>query len=182
VKNSLATVLAISDRTRRSSDSLESYSESFGGRISALARIHESLSRRRWAGVELRELVGMAASPFGGVGSERITAAGEDMFLPMHCVQPISMALHELFTNAVKHGALGTTEGSVAIEWERVDGDDGPNLRLRWAESGGAPVEPSPKLGFGATLIQSGVSYELGGQVDLAFEDGGVRCEMVIPV
>ncbi len=92
------------------------------------------------------------------------------------------MAFHELATNAAKYGALSALNGRVRVTWDMSKSAEQPLLRLSWTETGGPPVKHSGHKGFGTTLIESGLSLELDGNVSLAFEPGGLRCTMEIPL
>ncbi len=180
VKNNLAAVLSIADHTIRSSSSLKEFSESFQGRIRALARMHHVLARGRWQGAVLGELAKHTLEPYGA----RVVAHGPEVTLPARAASPIAMALHELATNASKYGALSTHEGSVTVTWtihEREPGEP-PLLRLRWEESGGPPVVEPQRRGFGTELIEGGIAYELRGNVAITWRPEGLVCDMAIPL
>lgn len=184
VKNTLTTVLAISDRTLVGADSLESFRESFVGRISALARVHEALARHGWGNVDLRALARATLAPYEGRDAEatRITLDGPAVELPPRAVPPLSMALHELVTNAVKYGPLSVPGGTIAIEWSVEGTEDRRRLSLHWAESGGPPAREPGHRGFGTTLIEHGIAYELEGEAFLAFDTRGLRCAIEFPL
>ena len=94
----------------------------------------------------------------------------------------LSMALHELATNAVKYGALATPGGRVAVTWT-LEGGPAGRLRLRWAESGGPPVEGAPaQRGFGTRVLDGTVRGQLGGAVSLAWEPAGLVCGIEVPL
>ena len=117
VKNTLATVIAIADRTRDHAPSLESFFAAFRGRIESLSRAHEALARNRWTGVALLELAEATLAPFRSRDRDRLFLKGPDVSLPMHAVPPLSMAVHELLPNAAKYGALARDTGTVRLSW-----------------------------------------------------------------
>jgi two-component sensor histidine kinase len=92
----------------------------------------------------------------------------------------LSMALHELCTNAAKYCALSTSEGRVLVAWSIAGGD--ARLRLRWEEQGGPPVQEPTSKGFGSRLITRGVAHELSALVRLEFPVTGVVCEIDAPL
>jgi two-component sensor histidine kinase len=175
VKNTLATVLAVSDQTRRRSGSLDEFAVVFRGRISALSRVHEALSTNSWQGAGLRDVAERTLAPHT---PGRVRLVGPDVVLPPASVQPLSMALHELTTNAVKYGALSNEVGVIELAWEELP--DG-RLRLAWTESGGPSVAHPENPGFGTKLVSAGITYELNGQVELSFAPEGVRCVITLP-
>jgi len=103
---------------------------------------------------------------------------GVDHVMPAHCAAPVAMILHELATNAVKHGAWREPGGRVSITWRETPSGD---LRLVWAESGVKLVEPLPRKGYGLTIVAGFVEYELGGEVSLKFLENGLVCTFDIP-
>jgi two-component sensor histidine kinase len=108
--------------------------------------------------------------------------AGEAVVLRAEAALNLNMVLHELATNAAKHGALSVPEGCVEVRW-RVDGTaGGPRLVLGWTETGGPEVYPPERRGFGCQLIERSVAHELDGMVQLEFLPQGVRCRVEIPL
>jgi PAS domain S-box-containing protein len=179
VKNMLATVMAVADRTLAGSDDLSEFSDAFRGRIAALAQVHESLAHSKWEGASLRDLVQRALAPYRATDSKRISIEGPDLTLSIHAAPPLAMALHELATNAVKYGALSVPTGQLEISLEVSPSGERHRVRLNWIESGGPPVVKPEERGFGLTLIEQGVEYQLGGQVKLDLRSEGLRCEII---
>lgn len=177
VKNTLATVQAVAEMTLRTSDSLETFGETFRGRLAALARMHAAIWRSQGAPVRLRDLVELSLAPFGCDG-ERASIEGDEVLVPIQSAGTLGLVLHELVTNAVKHGALSVTSGSVRVGWRREEG----RLRFEWRESGGPAVAAPSHRGFGTVLIEQSIPYELGGSVSLDFAPGGVGCAMTLPL
>ncbi|WP_181706278.1 sensor histidine kinase [Chthonobacter rhizosphaerae] len=179
VKNTLATVNSIAAQSLRSTTDTETAREAFTGRIVALAQAHDVLTRERWEGADLTAVVAGALAPHG---ADRFDVTGVSVRLGPQTALSFAMALHELATNAVKYGALSEPEGRVAIDW-RVDGRaDGRYLIFRWRESGGPPVTPPTRRGFGSRLIEQGLSRELGGAVKILFEREGLVCTIDAPL
>lgn len=179
VKNNLAALLSLCDQTLRLSPRPEDFAETFRARIHAMARVQDLLRQGIEKPIDLRALT--ARSLEGHIAGSAPAVhfrEGPDVMLPPRAATVLSMALHELATNAVKHGALSTHSGRVDVRWE-VKPEEG--LRVSWLESGGPGVTPPHTLGFGAKLITGGVRHELGGRVEWLFEPTGVRCEIVVP-
>lgn len=179
VKNNLATVQAIAMQTLRGARDIDETRTSFLDRITALAAAHDVLNRDRWEGVSIAETAQavLAALPSA---SDRIRLEGGDVRLPPQVAMSLSMAFHELGTNALKYGALSVPDGQVVVGWT-VDGA-GPTLRLTWAETGGPPVAAPTARGFGSRLLERGLASELQGEVRMIFDPAGLRCEIVAPV
>jgi two-component sensor histidine kinase len=179
VKNTLATVQAVAEQTVRSSASMDGFGEAFTGRIQALGRIHGALGGRRWEGLPLGELVDLVVGPYHQhADSLRVDCDGS--FVPSAMVRTLGMALHELATNAARHGALSIPGGRVAVT-ARTAGQGG-RLRISWCESGGPPVVPPTRRGFGTRLIEEALAYETDGRAELAFPSDGLRCDIDLPI
>src|SRR6185369_7649467 len=139
-------------QTGRSSESLESFNTTFAGRLKALATAHDILMKTNWAGAHLNELLDAVVAPVRSPGEERVRLNGPQILLPVDAVVPLSMAFHELTTNALKYGALSVDGGHVEIGWH-LDDRDNQLVELVWQEIGGPQVPPRRTPGFGTTLI-----------------------------
>jgi PAS domain S-box-containing protein len=178
VKNTLATVQSMAMQSFRAGTEPEEARRQFEGRLMALSRAHDILTRESWGGAALEDIVQEAVAPYRDHHRDRLHAQGPAVWLPPRHALAFAMALHELCTNAVKYGALSGPEGEVAIEW----GMQGGSLRLHWAESGGPVVRPPARRGFGSRLIERGLRHEINGHVELAFAPGGVTCTIEAPL
>ena len=181
VKNTLAVVQSIAVQTLgRTSDAQAM--DRFHARLLALAKCHDLLTASRWTGACLRDVVETAIGPGMGRGLDRFVIDGPRVHLAPRPSLALSMALHELCTNAVKYGSLSVPDGQVAIRW-RVDERDGARrLQLEWRESGGPPVVKPERRGFGSRLVERGLRHDLNGEVVLAFEVAGVSCRIDMPL
>lgn len=186
-KNALAVVQAALRLTPKGD--ADAYAKAVGGRVGALARAHTLLARGQWSGAGLRDLAWGELTPFLGGGTAapgqpappRATLDGPDVTLVPGAAQALSMALHELATNATKYGALAAPDGRVSVIWE-VDGQAGV-LRLRWTEAGGPPVEAPPsRRGFGSRVLEATLRDQLGGRVSHEWRPGGLVCGVELPL
>jgi len=183
VKNTLATTLSVAEQTVRSSSSREEFRDAFRGRIEALSRIHTVLTRDDWAGIDILQLAKTALAPFGAEPGGRISIDGDAIEVPSGASRPVGMALYELATNAVKHGALSVPRGRVNVCWQESASVAGMRrLLLTWVESGGPAVGEPKHHGVGTALIDEAIPYELGGEVEHEFAPAGVRCHITIPL
>jgi two-component sensor histidine kinase len=180
VKNTLATIQSIARQTRRRASSLDEFGEAFEGRLLALAKSHDTLTRSGWVGGDLESIVLESCRPFSDPA--RVVLSGPRVEIPNRVVVGIGMVLHELATNAAKYGAFAAGNGTVHIEWRIEPGDPHRRLHLRWKERGGPPVVSINKKGFGSTLIVSIVESDLGGKAEMAFESDGLRFDLAIPL
>lgn len=171
VKNTLSVVQAIANQTFRASARLER--AAFDGRLQALARSHDLLTKSDWSSVSFREL---AATAVQGAEEMRVSLDGPHVALQPAQAVAISMVLHELFTNALKYGALSNTDGRLRIAWS-VQRDERPLLDITWCEEGGPPVEPPKRSGFGSTLVRL-MKTDLGGDVAMQFQPTGLVCSI----
>ena len=174
-KNALAIVQSIVRLTR--SDSIATYMAAVEGRITALSRAHTVLSHSRWQGADLTGLVEEELAPYRSDHRERITMTGPTVSLQPSSAQTLTLALHELATNAVKYGALSSASGHLKVAWELKPS----TLVLRWEESGGPRARKPAKLGFGTRIIVASVEGQLGGQSKFQWGDGGLHCVITLP-
>jgi len=181
VKNTLATVQSIVAQMTRSGGSAADVRRGVEGRLLALSAAHDVLTQESWEGADLREVVGRAAAPFAGGRHQSFHVSGPPVRVtPAHTLA-LSMALHELATNAAKYGALTTEQGRVDVAW-RLAGDEGEILEIEWREREGPLVTSPDTRGFGSRLLLQGLAQDLDGHVQLEFDPEGVRCLISAPL
>jgi len=181
VKNTLATVQSIASQTLRNAGSMREAKEALENRLFALSRAHDVLTRENWYAADLHEIVSQAVEPFRSYG-DRIHYAGPNLRISPRMALALAMAFQELATNAVKYGALYNEHGQVHIHWT-IEGDaDAPLLKLRWEETGGLPVRPPERLGFGTRLIERSLAHDLNGTAEVQFLPEGIVCEITAPL
>ena len=183
-QNTLATVQAIAVQTLRGSADKEVV-DAFEGRILALSKAHSLLGRKHWETVSLRDVMEQILRPFGLNDSRvaRFSVEGDDVRLHPKAAMTLAMVFHELATNATNHGALSDrVTGKIAIAWQVQPTPQGDRMRLRWQETGGRPVTPPGRKGFGSRLIEGGLAQELHGDVRLDYDPAGVVCQIVMSV
>jgi PAS domain S-box-containing protein len=175
-KNLLANVKAMVRLSR--SDTPEGLKKAIEGRIDALANVHSLFAQSRWTGAELGSLVKQELSPYSRDGKMHTKIDGPTAMLKPDLAQAIAVAVHELATNAAKYGALSVAEGQVRVEWSRAG--DG-RLVLRWTETGGPPVNPPTRKGFGTSVLETMIRDGMKGQVQLDWHPEGLACEIAVP-
>ena len=180
VKNTLATVQSLAAQTFRGENQTRAFGQ-FESRLVALSSAHDVLTEENWEGADLRELIGRTISPIC-VNPQRVDISGPALRLQPKIALSLSMAFHELCTNAAKYGALVDGGGRIKIGWEVAEVDTERRLRLRWEESGGPRVEKPQHKGFGSRLLERALCHELGTQVELTFAPAGVVCEIETPL
>jgi len=177
VKNSLTLVQALVSQTLREETSVEGARGALTARIAALGQSHAMLIDERWSGANLKQVVDGAISLYGArTVADRIKVTGPSVRLGPQQMLALSMALHELGTNAAKYGALSVPNGRVEITWTTMRRASGRWLRLQWQERGGPTVLSPTRRGFGSKLIERALKEALDGEVALAFEPDGVTC------
>jgi len=153
-------------------ESTEEFRRVLDGRVATLARVQTSLAARKWEGATLREVIeaelGALCEP------DAFSISGPPVLLPPDQVQALSMAIHELATNAMKYGSLSVAGGTLAVEWATQANDD---LALVWEETSELAIQPPERSGFGARLV-SQLTRQLGGEVAYHWRPKGLRVEL----
>jgi PAS domain S-box-containing protein len=180
VKNVLARVAAVVRHTRRRSGTPDEFVNAVDGRIQSLAAAHALLSQNRWFGVSLADLIRHQLAPY--TTDVNTTISGPDVTLTSAQTQAVAMVIHELVTNAAKHGALSSSDGKVSVSWDLTGTDAAAILILIWRELAGPPVASPVQSGYGLSLIRDLIPHELGGTVDLIFPSDGAFCKIEIPL
>ncbi|WP_227383247.1 PAS domain-containing protein [Microvirga rosea] len=183
VKNTLATVQAIVGSTARTASNIEEFYQGFVGRIVSLARTHNILTEDYWQKAPLEELIQTELGPYDDETRKRITIQGPSVELPSEAAVPIGMAVHELTTNAAKHGALSTFGGKVEVTWSVEEKEKGKRVLLfNWVEQGGPRVTEPTRQGFGTRLLQRVLTTQLNADVNMDYSESGLRFHMVMPI
>jgi PAS domain S-box-containing protein len=181
VKNILARVAVVAASTRQGSRSINEFLRSLDGRIQSMAAAHGLLSESNWQSVGLASLVQNQVAPYATGANVKVS--GADVMLTATETQAVAMVVHELVTNAAKHGALSTPEGQVSVNWDRrMNGHGAASLIFVWTEFGGPPMPGNVPSGYGTSLIRNLVPHELGGSANLVFAPDGVNCTIEIPL
>jgi two-component sensor histidine kinase len=178
VKNTLGSIQAMISQTSRSATSLPEFTQGLERRIRSMSRAHCLLTQSRWEGVSLSALIREELDAYKAEHSN-FSLSGPELSLTPKSALALSLAIHELTTNAAKFGALSVDTGRVDIIW-RFDAKDG--LDLVWKESGGPLVHMPERRGFGSTLIERALAMETGGSSSLGFPPSGVTCSITMPV
>ncbi|CCV05671.1 putative PAS/PAC sensor protein [Mesorhizobium metallidurans STM 2683] len=175
VKNMLAVVTSITNRTVETASTKEEFATALLGRLHAMSRAYGVLSRENWTEVSIEELIGQEAAPFG---PQRFSLDGPAVKLKPQQALSLSMVMHELATNAAKYGALSKEGGRVDVEWLVDD----HSLRLVWKEVDGPPVAQPKHGGFGLSLVKGEIEYRLSGTAETFFERTGLKVRIKFPL
>ncbi|MEO8668483.1 MAG: HWE histidine kinase domain-containing protein [Bauldia sp.] len=172
LKNLLLMVQSIANQTFKDDVDLADARNSFAARLQAMSAAQDILTGARWAGANIEDVVSSALRATGG---ERIEIGGPSQRISRRSAFSLSLALHELATNAAKYGASSVADGRIAVTWRTEDSTGGaPRLILTWQESGGPPVKPPSRKGFGSRLIEGVLAVELDAAVSVSYAPAGV--------
>jgi PAS domain S-box-containing protein len=176
-KNMLAVIQAVVHLTQ--ADTVAGLKSAIDGRISALSRAHTLLSNGGWQGADLRKIVQEELIPYSGGENVRVTVDGPSLSVSPQLAQSLAMVVHELATNAAKHGAIRQPGGRIDLRWWGTPGD---RLLFRWTETQCAPAEAPSRKGFGLSIIEGAVRQQLGGTLEIEWRKDGLRCEIEVPL
>ena len=172
VNNTLATVQAIMGSTARASSTIEEFQDAFIGRVASLSKTHTLLTEQLRQSVWFQDLLHTELDAYDDGSGQRVKLKGPPVELPSDLAVPIGMAIHELTTNAVKHGALAVFGGSVAITWTLSIEAEGRRLRVDWIEQDGPAVEQPTRQGFGSRLLQRVLTTQIRCRREDGFQPG----------
>jgi len=172
-RNALAVIQSIIRLTRATT--VDEYVQAIEGRIKALARAHTLLSDSRWNGADLATLVADELAPYRG--GDKIQCKGPDISLQPATAQGLALALHELATNAAKHGALSSPAGKIKLDWDLQP----DALTLHWVENGGPVIGAPSTRNFGLKVIVASIEQQLSGKTAFDWNPKGLRCAFSIP-
>lgn len=182
VRNTLATVQGVMNTTARSSATVEEFQVAFAGRIASLANTHAVLTDELEQSVSFCRLLNQELGPYRDEEGHRIRLRGSAIELPSQIAVPLGMAVHELTTNAARHGALASASGHVEVEWSLVDRNGERALLCEWSEHDGPEVIPPSSDGFGSMMLTRVLSQQIGADVNVVFDPEGFRMRMVVPL
>ncbi len=177
VRNILALIRGLLSQTRSSAVSVEDFIGTLESRIHALARAHDQITADRWSPARLYDLIEVEAGAYLGERRDRVRLSGPNVLLTPGCFTVMALVIHEMLTNAAKYGAL-SDNGTVAIDWH-VDQDG--SLLIDWTESGGPAVVAPTRRGFGSTVIERSIPYDLDGHAEIHYRLAGIEAHFCIP-
>ncbi len=180
VKNTLAIVQAIASQSLRHARNPADFVPSFSGRVQALARAHDLLTQTKMQGADVLDLVREQVM-LGTADDHRISSSGPTHVVEAQATVHMGLVLHELATNARKHGALSVPTGRLLVQWELQTNGKCSSLVLTWKERGGPKVSTPKELGFGSALIGRTLSTH-GGEVSMRYGAEGLTCQITLPL
>ncbi|WP_298471647.1 HWE histidine kinase domain-containing protein [uncultured Erythrobacter sp.] len=178
VRNILNLIRSLVAQSQHGAVNVEGFASIIGGRIAALASAHDNITRENWAPAPLSSLFETELAAYISEKKDRFELDGEEVLVKPEAYTVLALVVHELVTNSAKYGSLCDRHGSLSVELERNrDGD----LQIKWRERGGPPVKPPQRRGFGSTIIERSIPYELKGEADLRFKLTGLEADFVVP-
>jgi light-regulated signal transduction histidine kinase (bacteriophytochrome) len=185
VRNILGLIRGLVSQSRGSATTVEAFAGVLGGRVQALARAHDQITRDQWGPASLRALIEAEAAAYAGEGLGHppggtgvVIDGSPDVLLLPEAFTTLVLVLHELMTNSAKYGALHNGCGQVHVHWER---DAFGRLVILWTERGGPPVQAPTRRGFGTTIIERSIPHDLKGEATVEYLLAGVRVRLMIP-
>jgi PAS domain S-box-containing protein len=182
VRNMLATVQGVMTTTANTSANIEEFQKAFSGRIASLARTHAVITEQLQQSVSFQQLLVQELGPYSDDQGLRIRLSGPAVDLPSQIAVPLGMAVHELTTNAVRHGALAKEEGRVEVGWSLIDRDGELALLCEWSEFAQPPMTPRCRDGFGSLLLERVLPQQIRAEVTADFAPEGFRLRMAVPL
>ncbi|UOR15722.1 HWE histidine kinase domain-containing protein [Qipengyuania aquimaris] len=178
VRNILNLIRGLVNQSRGEAKSVEDFSEIVGGRISSLASAHDNITKGNWSSAPLHELFDTEANAYLSGKTSRITIDGPDPMIVPEAYTVLALVIHEMVTNSAKYGSLSDNSGELLIEIRQPD--DG-SLEIHWKEVGGPPVKPPQRRGFGSTIIERSIPFELGGEAKVEYKLQGLEAYFMVP-
>ncbi|MBY6091124.1 HWE histidine kinase domain-containing protein [Maritimibacter alkaliphilus] len=178
VRNVLGLIRSLVAQSRKTATSLQEFTAAVDGRVHALAQAHDQLTNTEFRPVAFRELLRVELEAYIAGDESRVEITGQPILLAPEAYATMALVFHELVTNSVKYGALSVPTGLVRVDVEQ-SGDG--FWQIRWSESGGPAVRPPERRGFGTTIIEKSIPFELNGQAKTDFAVTGLRAEFIVP-
>lgn len=178
VRNILNLIRGLINQSRGEADSIETFAEIIGGRISSLASAHDNITKGNWSSASLHDLIDTEAEAYASGNRDRVSIVGPEAMVTPEAYTVLALVIHEMITNSAKYGSLADSSGNLVITVSR-DNDDA--LMIEWVERGGPPVKPPKRRGFGSTIIERSIPFELSGEANIEYKLSGVEAQFQVP-
>ena len=178
VRNILNLIRGLVNQSQHDAGNPGDFARIVGGRIGALAAAHDNITRENWSPASLEELVTQEAHAYLGEKQSRLSIDGDDVLLAPEAYTVLALVIHEMMTNSAKYGSLSDRHGQLVISLTRDERED---LVIGWKESGGPAVKPPQRRGFGSTIIERSIPFELKGEASIDYDLTGVTARFVVP-
>ncbi|MEO0690729.1 MAG: HWE histidine kinase domain-containing protein [Pseudomonadota bacterium] len=178
VRNILNLIRGLVSQSKHDALDVENFASIIGGRIAALASAHDNITQENWAPAPLTKLFESEIEAYVRGSEHRFSLVGEEVLIAPEAYTVLALVVHELMTNSAKYGSLCDRSGSVHVTISRTASDD---LSIAWRERGGPPVRSPTRRGFGSTIIEKSIPFELKGQAELRFLLAGLEADFIVP-
>lgn len=178
VRNILNLIRSLVTQSQHGAINVEGFASIIGGRIAALASAHDNITRENWAPAPLSSLFKTELAAYINEKQDRFTLEGDDVLIRPEAYTVLALVVHELVTNSAKYGSLCDRHGTLSVA---VESNRSGDTLIGWRERGGPPVKPPKRRGFGSTIIERSIPYELKGEADIRFKLTGLEADFVIP-
>jgi light-regulated signal transduction histidine kinase (bacteriophytochrome)/CheY-like chemotaxis protein len=178
VRNILALIRGLISQSRGGATTVDAFITTLDDRIKALARAHDQITADRWGPARLMDLLETESGAYLGGKRDRVRLEGPNLLIQPLAFTSLALVFHELITNAAKYGALSDS-GTVNVSWRQAEGGD---LLMDWVESGGPAVTAPTRRGFGSTIIEQSIPFDLGGRAEVSYGVTGFRAHFCVPV
>ena len=178
VRNILNLIRGLIGQSKREAKDVETFVDIIGGRIGSLAMAHDNITKENWSSAPLSALIDSEVQAYLSGKSDRIVLEGPASKVSPEAYTVLALVIHEMITNSAKYGCLSDQSGTLSITTNRNDDGD---LEIVWRESGGPPVKPPKRRGFGSTIIEYSIPHELGGSASIDYKLSGVEARFFVP-
>ncbi|MBX7532511.1 GAF domain-containing protein [Qipengyuania sp. 1XM1-15A] len=178
VRNILNLIRGLISQSRSEATSIEEFSEIVGGRIASLASAHDNITKGNWSSAPLRGLIETEAQAYISGKLDRVEIEGPEVLIVPEAYTVLALVIHEMITNSAKYGSLSDSSGTLEVTIKQTG--DG-FLQIGWKERGGPPVKPPKRRGFGSTIIDRSIPFELGGETSIDYKLEGVEATFTVP-
>ena len=177
VRNILNLIRGLINQSRHEAINVDEFARLIGGRINALASAHDNITRENWSPASVTELIETEAEAYVSGKLDRISIVGDEALVSPEAYTVLALVIHEMMTNSAKYGSLCDKSGRLSVEIAC----DESGMTICWKETGGPPVRAPERRGFGSTIIEKSIPFELNGRAELDFKLSGVEAEFWIP-
>lgn len=178
VRNILTLIRGLVGHSKAGAGDLDEFAKVLNDRIHALSRAHDQITKEHWGAAPLADLFTTEVAAYLGKKAGRIEMEGPPVLVAPHAFATLALVAHELVTNSAKYGALKDSHGKVRLSWRL---DESGRLVIEWIERGGPPVQAPSRRGFGSTVIERSIPYDLQGEADISYGVAGVEARFVVP-
>lgn len=178
VRNILTLIRGLVSHSKGGVKSVDEYSSVLNDRITALSRAHDQITKEHWEAAPLADLFTAETAAYLGKNANRVELSGPPVLVAPHAFATLALVVHELVTNSAKYGALKDSHGKVKVSWKL---EPTGRLHIEWVERGGPPVQAPTRRGFGSTVIERSIPFDLQGEANVNYALAGLEARFIVP-